>query len=336
MDMFQPGWEAKAREVLLGKAKPPGSLGRLEDLAVTLSGIQETLDVKTRPLHFTLFVADHGVANAGVTMWPQAVSAAVAGASLSGGSACAVLARNAQVAMEVIDVGLAGARLEPRAGFTDARIRDGSGDLSVESALSVTEFYDAIEAGSEAAMRAVKAGARVLIAGEAGIGNTTAAAAIIAYVCDLDPDVAAGPGAGATQATLRCKREAIDSALKRARGLPPHEAFAALGGLEIAAIAGFYMEGASRGLPLILDGCVCGAAALIAQRLDPGCNRLMIAATLSPEPAHGAALAALGLTPYIDWGLRLGEGTGALLLAPMLDAAAAILAEMADLNSFVR
>jgi nicotinate-nucleotide--dimethylbenzimidazole phosphoribosyltransferase len=327
-------WLAGARKTLTAKAKPPGSLGRLEDLAASLCAIQKTLAPATRPACFTLFVADHGVANAGVTLWPQAVSAAVASATLKGVSACAVLAKSVGAAVEVVDVGLSGPRLPPHAGFVDARVRDGSSDLSAEPALNAAEFAAAWQVGEDAARRALAEGARVLVAGEAGIGNTTAAGCIAALLCGLDPAATIGEGAGATSESLERKRAAAQRALARAQALGDEKAaIASVCGLEIAAMAGFYAEGARKGAVIVLDGAVCGAAALILERLAPGTKHAMIAATLSPEPSHIASLSRLSLAPYLDWSLRLGEGTGALLLLPMLDAAAAIMRDMADLKS---
>lgn len=340
MDLVAQSWEAKAREALLAKAKPPGSLGRLEDLAVTLCSIQETLDIRTRPVHFTLFVADHGVATAGVTMWPQGVTAAVAQASLAGVSGCAVLARSVGAVLEVVDVGLMGAALPPAAGnLVSARIREGSRDLSREPALTVDEFRASLAVGRTAAARAIASGARILIAGEAGIGNTTASACLTSFLCGVNAELAVGAGAGVNPAILEAKQNIAREAVARANAIAAkgdsEAAIATVCGLEIAAMAGFYAEAAAQRTPVVVDGAVCGAAALIAERIFPGSRRAMIAASLSPEPSHRICLKSLDLRPYLDWQLRLGEGTGALLLPPLLDAAAAILAEMAELKSFL-
>lgn len=341
MEMSPQSWEAAAREALAAKAKPPGSLGRLEDLAATLCAIQETLDIQTRPVQFTLFVADNGVAKAGVTMWPQSVTTAVAQASLSGVSGCAVLARSVGAALEIVDVGLtSAARPVAAESWVSARVRDGSRDMSREPALTVDEFRAAFAVGRAAAARAIASGARILIAGEAGIGNTTASACLTTFLCGVDVELAVGAGAGATPAILDAKQNIARVAVARANAIATaggkEEAVASVCGLEIAAMAGFYAEAATRRTPVVLDGAVCGAAALVAERMFPGSSRVMIAASLSPEPSHSICLKALDLDPYLDWQMRLGEGTGALLFAPLLDAAAAILREMAELQEFLR
>ncbi|MDX2265572.1 MAG: nicotinate-nucleotide--dimethylbenzimidazole phosphoribosyltransferase [Hyphomicrobiales bacterium] len=326
-------WEAAARRRLDEKAKPPGSLGRLEDLAATLCAIQRTARPIAAPAHLVLFAADHGVARAGVTLWPQTVSAAVARATAAGRSGCAVFARRAGAAVEVVDVGLN----EPLddAGVVNARVRPGARDMAREAALNVDEFEAALSAGRAAAQRALKKGAKILIAGDVGIGNTTASAALTAFLCGLDAADAVGEGAGANAATRARKREVVALAVRRARliaddhGMPA--AMASVSGLEVAAAAGFYAEAADAGVCVVLDGAVSGAAALVAERLRPGARRAMIAASLSPEPSHAHALSALGLSPYLDWGLRLGEGAAALLLLPMLAAACAMMTDMADL-----
>jgi nicotinate-nucleotide--dimethylbenzimidazole phosphoribosyltransferase len=324
---------SKARAFIAAKAKPEGSLGRLEALAVRLCEVQGTLHPTPRPAQLTLFVADHGAARSGVTAWPQAVTRAATLATLAGGSGCAVLAKATGVEMRVVDVGLAGEPLPAHARLLSRRIREGTRDLTLEPALLVEEFHDAVAVGREAARLALAGGAKLLIAGEIGIGNTTASAALTAFLCGGEPGRMVGNGAGVTDAILARKRQAVAAAVARARGLEGDAAIASLSGLEIAAMAGFYAEGAAHGATLLLDGSVTVAAALIASRLHREAPLRMVGSHLSPEPCHAVALAALGLEPYLDWGMRLGEGTGALLLLPMLDAAAAILKDMATLDS---
>jgi len=309
-----------------GLAKPPGSLGRLEALAARLAQVQGRLDPVTRPRRLVLFAGDHGVVAQGVTAWPQAVTAAMIATIASGRSASAVLAASVGAALRLVDVGSAGPPLaDPPPFYRDARIRVGSRDLAVEPALSLDEFDAAWAVGVEEAQRAADDGMVVLAAGEMGIGNTTPAAALTALLAGLDPTAACGRGAGADDATLARKQAVVRQALARTGSLETKAAIAALCGFEIAAMAGFFSEGARRGCTLVLDGYVATSAALIAETLAPGTAAAMIAAHRSAEPGHAAALAHLSLDPLLDWGMRLGEGTGALLAMPMLDAAAALL-----------
>ncbi len=307
-------------------AKPPGSLGRLEVLAARLAQVQGRLDPVTRPRRLVLFAGDHGVVAQGVTAWPQDVTGAMIATIASGRSASAVLATATDTALRLVDVGSAAQPLADPPGFyREARIRAGSRDLSREPALTGDEFDAAWAVGAKEAQLAADAGMVVLAAGEMGIGNTTAAAALTALLTGLDPLAACGRGAGADDATLARKQAVVTQALARVAGDPPKAQIAALCGFEIAAMAGFFAQAARLQRTIVLDGYVATSAALVADVLVPGTTQAMIAAHASAEPGHAAALAHLRLDPLLDWGLRLGEGTGALLAMPMLDAAAALL-----------
>lgn len=307
-------------------AKPPGSLGRLEALAARLALVQGRLDPATNPRRLVLFAGDHGVVAQGVTAWPQAVTAAMIATIAAGRSASAVLAASVGAELRLVDVGSVAPPLaRPPAFYRDARVRAGSRDLSAEPAMTPDEFDAAWAVGAQEAARAADDGMAVLAAGEMGIGNTTPAAALTALLTGLDPDAACGRGAGADDATLARKQAVVRQALARVAGRESKVAIAALCGFEIAAMAGFFAEGARRRRTLVLDGYVATSAALVAEALAPGTAAAMIAAHASAEPGHAAALAHLRLDPLLDWGLRLGEGTGALLALPMLDAAAALL-----------
>ncbi|MCC6920516.1 MAG: nicotinate-nucleotide--dimethylbenzimidazole phosphoribosyltransferase [Alphaproteobacteria bacterium] len=323
---------AAARARLDALAKPQGALGRLEDLAIRLCLAAGTLAPQTRPRRLVVFAADHGAVASGVSLWPQAVSRAVAATVLAGRAGCSVLARSTDTAVTVVDCGLATEPLPPGAPLQAARVRPGTRDMTAEPALTVPEFDAALEVGRAAAADAVAEGARLLVAGDIGIGNTTAAAAITALLCGCGTEEVIGPGAGANDTVLAAKHRTVAAAVARARGLGGKAAMAAVSGLEIAGMAGFYLEAAVRQVPVVLDGAISGAAALIAQALEPHAVDRMIASHRSPEPAHGHALRRLGLEPFLAWGMRLGEGTGALALLPQLDMAAALMTEMATLD----
>ncbi len=325
--------EARAGAYLDSLAKPPGSLGRLEALAVRLCGASGSLTPRTSPRAITVFAADHGCVASGVSLWPQAISTAVVKTLLAGGGGASVLARRAGAELRVCDVGLAGPELPAHALLTRARVRQGSRDMAQEPALTRAEFESALDVGRREAEAAIAAGAETLIAGEVGIGNTTAAAALAALLCNHPAEGLIGAGAGADAASLSRKRAVVDFALTRARSIDdPLAGIASVCGLEVAAMAGFYLAAAAAKKPILLDGVISGAAALIARTLDPDCVRFMIAAHLSPEPAHRLILQWLELEPFLEWSMRLGEGSGALTLLPLLDMAAALMCDMATLE----
>lgn len=346
--------DATIRARLDALAKPPGSLGRLEELARALARCQGTLRPRTRPAHLVLFAADHGVAAAGVTAWPQAVTTAMLRTIRTGGAVSSALARTHGVALSLVDVGTraetgrasgAGeAPALPPVRFVDARVAPGTADLSRGAAMTLPEFERAWAAGVAEAEHAAAAGAALLIAGEMGIGNTTSASALTVLLTGCALDEAIGPGAspdGSRDAIVTRKREVVAAALARARRAAspvddPRAALAALAGFELVAMAGLYARGAALGLTLLLDGFVATAAALLAERLHPGARRRMLAAHRSAEPGHRVALAALALDPVLDWGMRLGEGSGALVALPLLDSAAALLTDVASLSDVLR
>jgi nicotinate-nucleotide--dimethylbenzimidazole phosphoribosyltransferase len=317
-------------------AKPPGSLGRLEDLAARLCTIQGTLSPRTRPRRLVVFAADHGVVAQGVTAWPSAVTGLMIRAIACGGAASTVLAESSGTELVLVDVGSGSEPLPPKPGYEVRKVANGTADLAEGPAMSRAQFEEAWQVGVDQARRAGDAGMRVVAAGEMGIGNTTPASCLAVLLADVPVDRSIGRGAGADPAILERKRRVVERASKRARpGLAddPAGAIAEVAGFEIAAMAGFYAESRRLGLTVVLDGMIATAAALVAERLAPGAVDAMVAAHLSEEPAHAPMLASLGLEPLLSgWRLRLGEGTGALLAMPLLDAAAAMIGRMATLD----
>jgi len=324
--------------------KPARSLGRLEDLAARLCEIQQTLAPQTTPRRIVLFAGDHGVAGSGVSAWPSEVTRLMVKNIRAGGAASTVLARQTQTDAVLIDVGVLGdvcadegqpPAERPGIRFRRRRIRAGTRDLALEPALLLGEFEAAIHVGRDEAREAASDGMRVVAAGEMGIGNTTPSACLAMLLADVPLGEAVGRGAGADDAVLDRKRQVVELAVDRVRrrwAREPLAAVAAVAGLEIAAMAGFYAEAHAAGLTIVLDGYVAGAAALIAELLTPGAARSMIASHLSAEPGHRFVLDHLRLRPFLHWNLRLGEGTGALLLMPLLDAAAEMTTQMARLQ----
>jgi nicotinate-nucleotide--dimethylbenzimidazole phosphoribosyltransferase len=317
-------------------AKPRRSLGRLEALAVRLAVIQQRLDPVTRPRRIVLFAGDHGVVADGVSAWPSEVTGLMVGTILAGRATSSVLAASHRCDLRLVDVG--GLAPAPEAAppfFRDGRIALGTESLAHGPAMTVAEFDAAWVVGAEEAERAATDGYRLLIAGEMGIGNTTPAACLTALLTGASAEAATGPGAGADADVVAAKARIVAVATARAGallGADPRAAIAEVCGYEIAAMAGYFARGAELGATLLLDGYVATAGALIAERLAPGTARAMIAGHQSAEPGHKAALEALGLEALLDWGMRLGEGTGALVALPLVDAAAALLTGVARLD----
>lgn len=320
---------AHVRAGIDGLAKPRGSLGRLEDLAVALARAQASEHPRSTPRRLVVFAADHGCVASGVSAWPSEITGAMIGLMLAGGASCNALARATGTDLRLVDAGsLADAPRDPSAFYRDGREGRGSADLAHGAALSVAEWDAAWRVGVEEADRALAQGYAVVAVGEMGIGNTTPAACLTALLADVPPEVAAGPGAGADADTLARKRAVVAAATGRERqhlAADPKRAIAALAGREIAAMAGFLARAADLPLGVVLDGYVTTAAALAAERLAPGSTARVIAGHRSAEPAHAAALAHLGLVPLLELDMRLGEGTGALAAMPLLDMAVAIL-----------
>lgn len=315
--------------------KPQGSLGRLERIAARLAVTQQCLSPQTRPRRIALFAGDHGVVESGVSAWPSAVTTAMM-ATIAGGRASSnALARAATCDLRLIDMGSITPLKAPTPSIVSHnRIAGGTANLALGPAMTAAQFDAAWEAGAQTANAAVSDGYRLLLAGEMGIGNTTSAACLTMLLAQTDPAIATGKGAGADDAMCAHKQAIVATAVARERPLfanNPKAAIAALCGFEVAAMAGYYAAAAQAGVTILLDGYVTTAAALIAERLVPGTADQMIAAHLSAEPGHRAALTALGLEPMLEWEMRLGEGTGALTALPLLDAAAALLGDVATL-----
>jgi nicotinate-nucleotide--dimethylbenzimidazole phosphoribosyltransferase len=329
--------EADVRAHLDALAKPRGSLGRLETLAVRLAMTQRRIAARTRPRRIVLFAGDHGCVADGVSAWPSAVTGMMVATILAEQATSSALARSHDCPLRLVDVGVAGRRSEAAPSFfREARVGDGTASLMHGAAMDVAQFRAAWQVGVEEADLAVDDGAALLIAGEMGIGNTTPAAALTALLTGASAADAVGRGAGADDAMLAVKTRIVGVAVARAEPLladDPVAAIAAVGGYEIAAMAGFFAAGAARGATVLLDGYVATAAALVAERLAPGTVDAMIAGHRSAEPGHATALAHLGLDPLLDWGMRLGEGSGALVALPLLDAAAAVLNHVARLDA---
>lgn len=328
--------EAAAHHLRL--TKPPGSLGRLEDIGAQLAAIAGVSPPPVpAPAVVGVFAADHGVVAEGVTPWPQEVTAQMVANFCAGGAAINVLARHASARVVVVDVGVA-TTLEPAPNLLLRKVRAGTGNIAVEPAMTVDEARSALDVGAEVAAMAVAGGARCLVTGEMGIGNTTASATVIAAITGSRAGDVTGRGTGVDDATFGRKILVVETALARATndGALDGDAVAILasvGGLEIAALAGFIIGGAAARVPVIADGVIALAGLLIAARLAPGVVPYCFAGHRSTEPGASVALDHLGLEPILDLNMRLGEGSGACLALPVVEAAAKILGEMATFDA---
>lgn len=314
------------------RVKPPGSLGRVEDLGVHLAGVTGTCPppVPTRPA-VAVFAGDHGVVADGASAWPSAITGLMVETISSGRAAISAFAATVGATVVVVDVGVA-ADLGHLHGIRHARVRAGTASIARGPAMAVDEALAAVDAGRDVAGELVDGGADLLVGGEMGIGNTTPATALICALTGEDPAGLTGPGAGLPAGGLAHKQALVAAAVERVGGTTDAATvLAEVGGLEIAALAGFYASAADRRVPFVVDGVIALAALCVADGLHPGTAARAVAGHRSSEPAATAALAHLRLDPVLDLDLRLGEGTGACLAVPVVQAAAAALTSMGAL-----
>jgi nicotinate-nucleotide--dimethylbenzimidazole phosphoribosyltransferase len=336
---------AQTARLLDAKTKPPGSLGRLEELACRLAAILGR--VPEGPLRPAIVVAaaDHGVAARGVSAYPNVVTAQMLANFAGGGAAICVLARAAGAGLVVVDAGVIGvdAGVIGHIAVVDGvrtEVVDGvrcSDDLTMGPAMSRSTATGMIERGIALAEELAAEGVQILGLGEMGIANTTSASALTAALLPAEPSLVCGPGTGIDDAGLARKVDAVRRGLE-ANGLPrpdadPVDVLSAVGGLEIAFLVGVTLGAAARRIPVLLDGFVSSVAALVAYGFREAAAASFVAATRSPEPGHTLVLERLGLEPLLDLGLRLGEGTGAALALPLVRSSIAILTDMATFDS---
>lgn len=371
------GAEEAARVHQLQLTKPAGALGRLEELAISLAGMQGTARPVARPAEALLFAADHPVVAHAVSAYPAEVTAQMMANFVGGGAAASVLCRRLGIPLTVIDVGVtlpasaaravmaanaasaASRSATGEAGVTDERRRreqaehvayleqleragvrlyrdaaadEPEGDLLEGQAMSQRTFERAVAAGVTAVDRLPDA-TRLVILGEMGIGNTTCASAVAAALLDRDGAVLTGPGTGVTDAALARKRAVVQRAAALVRGQSAARVLAAVGGRELAAIAGAVGRAAERRICVLVDGFIVSAAVLAAVRATPGIRPYLLFSHCSTEPGHRMILEALAAKPLLELGLRLGEGSGALTAFPLVELACALHNEMATFTS---
>jgi len=324
-----------ARERQDRLTKPRGSLGLLEDISAQLAGLAGTCPPPLpEPAAIAVFAADHGVHAQSVTPWPQEVTGQMVANFLAGGAVINTLAAQSGATVMVVDVGVA-TGLDQSPGLVSRNIRHGTSDMTAGPAMSYDEALAALAVGIDVAHELLAGGHRCLLTGDMGIANTTASAALIAVFTGTTPEQVTGRGTGIDDATLARKVQVVRTALRRHHPDPddPIATLAKVGGLEHAALTGFILSAAAARVPVVLDGVIAAAAALAARALAPDSVAAMIAGHLSCEPGAAHALRALGLTPLVDLGLRLGEGSGAALALPLVHSAARILRDVATFDA---
>jgi nicotinate-nucleotide--dimethylbenzimidazole phosphoribosyltransferase len=323
---------AAATHKIDNKTKPLGALGRIEDLAVQMSLIQNTLDPGIQNKHLLVFAADHGITEEGVSAFPADVTTQMVANFLNGGAAINVLCRHHHIDMQVIDMGVSG-DIAPHPDLTSKKVARRTKNFALQPAMTVDEMIQAIESGMTVFSEAYeKKPIDIIGLGEMGIGNTTSAAAIIVAITGISPEDACGRGTGVDDRGLKQKIEIVKKALTFHQPDPADaaEVLHKLGGFEIAGIVGAVLAAASRRTAVVLDGVISTAAGLIAWCINPDIRGYLIAGHKSVEPAQAAALETMGLKPLIDLGMRLGEGTGAALAIDIVEAACKIMTQMAS------
>jgi len=329
IDYPDPGVARSAELRQAQLCKPAGALGRLEDLSIWAAAVQR----RCPPSDFdrarvVIFAGDHGIAAAGVSAFPSAVTAQMVGTFAAGGAAVNVLADVAGASVRVVDMSV-DADTDP--SISAFKIRRSSGRIDIEDALTRAETHQAIEAGIVIANQEIDSGADLLIAGDMGIGNTTPAAVLISILTDTEPVKVIGRGTGIDDPAWIRKCAAVRDA--RRRGWPhradPVDLLSTVAGADLAAITGFVLQAAYRRTPVLLDGLAVTAATLVAHLCNARIVRWVQAGHRSLEPAHAVALDRMGLTPILDLRMRLGEGTGALVALPIVRAAVRTIGEMA-------
>jgi nicotinate-nucleotide--dimethylbenzimidazole phosphoribosyltransferase len=310
--------------------KPPGSLGQLESIAIQLAGCQGLVCPQITHPWISVFAADHGITEEGVSAFPAVVTQEMVKNFSSGGAAITIIAKQENACFEVVDVGVFN-NVSPLPNLLSHRVAAGSFNFAKQEAMTETMLQDALQVGRDAVSRALKSGADLFIGGEMGIGNTSSATAIISQICQAPITDLVGRGTGVNDEQLLHKQTVLEAAL-RLHQTEMNSAKAVLrcvGGLEVAALTGAYLECGRLGLPMVVDGVIACAAALIAYEMQPQIKGWMLFGHQSVEPAQDAVFKRLKVTPIIDLAMRLGEGTGAAMAIPIIRLACALHANMA-------
>ncbi len=319
----------KARERQNNLTKPAGSLGVLEEISIQLAGITGNVINEVDRKTVVVMAGDHGVTDEGVSAFPKEVTSQMVLNFINGGAGINVLARHVGAEVIVVDIGVAAEINHPN--VINRKVKLGTANFAREPAMTRDEAIQAIEVGIEVVYKEVEKGTRILATGDMGIGNTTPSSAILAALTGKPIDSLVGYGTGINNGVLDHKRKVIEEAVNMLEPdkNDPIDVLAKVGGLEIAGLAGLILGAASRQIPVVIDGFISGAAALVAGRLCPDAKNYMIASHVSVEPGHRLILDELGLKPTLHMDMRLGEGTGAVLAMGIVEAATKVIKEMA-------
>ena len=311
------------------KTKPPGSLGQVEILAAQLALLQNTLSPSVETARVIVFGADHGITEEGVSAYPATVTPQMMGNFSSGGAAVCVLSNAANIAVEVVDVGV-NADLSELENIVNAKVANGTANFIKGPAMTPEQCRHAQDYGRDAVLRALKDGVECVGMGEMGIGNTASASALIALLLKLDAKAVTGRGTGVDNNGLAHKTRVVQQAIDRhhEQNLSAEEILRRVGGFEIAAISGAILEAARHDLAVLVDGFISSAAALVAVQMQPECRRNLFFSHCSQEAGHAVLLSAMQASPMLNLGMRLGEGSATALAYPILRAAAAMLRDM--------
>jgi len=323
--------EPRIRAVIDGKAKPPGSLGRIEDLAVQLALMWQPEMPRADQAMLLVFAGDHGLTEEGVSAYPSAVTPAMVRTFLAGRASANAFAAATGVDIRVVDAGVA-VDLPEHARLVRAKVRKGTANAARGPAMTVGEAKAALAQGHRLATEAIDAGADIIAIGEMGIGNSASAALMMHRLAPAPLSDCIGAGAGQDEAGMARKRAALKRAAARTAASAPLEVLSEFGGLEIAMMAGAIFGAAERRRPVMIDGFIASAAALVAIRMRPAVQDYCIFAHRSAERGHSLMLASLKATPLFELGMRLGEGTGAVLAIPLVRAAARLFTDVAALE----
>lgn len=320
--------EAQAQDYQMTLTKPPGALGQLESVATRLAACQGKLHPALEHIYISIFAGDHGIANQGVSAFPQAVTTEMVKNFAAGGAAISVLAKQLNAKFEVVNVGTV-FEVPQHEQIVDERIAAGTQDFSTQPAMSIEQLEQALTSGQRAAIRAKKANSELFIGGEMGIANTTSASAIAAAYLKIPALQLVGPGTGLAQDKLPMKAKIIEDAIHKHQPDTPLNILSCVGGFEIAALVGAYIGCAQQGIPVLVDGFISSAAALMAYAINPSIQPWLFYSHQSFEPGHQAILNALNAQPLLNIGMRLGEGSGAAVVVSLMQSAVALHNQMA-------
>lgn len=321
----------QARAHQLNLTKPPGALGQLEDIAVIFAGYQGQVKPQLENIFISIFAGDHGIANKGVSAFPQAVTAEMIKNFANGGAAISVLARQLNAHFEVVNLGAA-FDVPKHSTIIDAVIAKGTQDFTEQPAMSHEQLHQALEQGQLAALRAVDGKAQLFVGGEMGIANTSSATALASAYLQLDAASLVGSGTGINAQQVAMKAQLINQAVQLHEVCEPLAILQTFAGFEIVGLVGAYIQCAQKGIPVLVDGFITTAAALLAVAINPSIRPWLMFSHESAEPGHQAMLSALNAKPLLNIGMRLGEGSGAALVVALLQSAVQLHYEMATFS----